>query len=143
MPKTYYDELGVAPEATQREITVAYRKLALTCHPDKFPNDEEKLARFQAINKAYKVLTDPEERINYDKELSGEAVASSSGVTEQALKGMVFSFFDQTLNIEQAIADLEQDKKNNRNMEIWKYAIYCFPCIRLSISIKILSWRTT
>lgn len=34
--------MGVAPEATSQEIQKAYRKLCLTCHPDKFPNNPEK-----------------------------------------------------------------------------------------------------
>lgn len=64
---TYYDALGVKPTASELEIKKAYRKLAITTHPDKNPGDESAHARFQAIGEAYQVLSNDALRRQYDK----------------------------------------------------------------------------
>src|ERR1700722_13811542 len=62
----YYKVLGVSKTATQDEIKSAYRKLARKHHPDLNPNDKEAHKRFQQINEANEVLSDPEKRKKYD-----------------------------------------------------------------------------
>ncbi|HEX3332829.1 MAG TPA: molecular chaperone DnaJ [Acidimicrobiales bacterium] len=62
--KDYYKVLGVAPSATDKEITRAYRKLAKEHHPDANPGSEE---RFKEISAAYDVLGDAEKRKEYDE----------------------------------------------------------------------------
>ena len=62
--KDYYKVLGVAPSATDKEITKAYRKLAKEHHPDANPGSEE---RFKEISAAYDVLGDAEKRKEYDE----------------------------------------------------------------------------
>ncbi|KAM6945919.1 dnaJ homolog subfamily C member 10 [Aplochiton taeniatus] len=63
----YYDLLSVGKEATTREIRQAFKKLALTTHPDKNPNDQKAHDRFVEINRAYEVLKDDDLRKKYDK----------------------------------------------------------------------------
>ncbi len=63
----YYKVLGVDRNATQNQIKKAYRKLARKYHPDVNPNDESAKKKFQEINEAYEVLSDPEKRKKYDK----------------------------------------------------------------------------
>ncbi|KAJ5806725.1 Heat shock protein DnaJ N-terminal [Penicillium riverlandense] len=63
----YYDVLGVPPTASELEIKKAYRKLAITTHPDKNPGDETAHERFQAIGEAYQVLSNEDLRKRYDK----------------------------------------------------------------------------
>ncbi len=63
----YYEVLGVPKTATQDEIKNAFRKLARKHHPDLNPNDKEAKAKFQRINEANEVLSDPDKRKKYDK----------------------------------------------------------------------------
>jgi curved DNA-binding protein len=62
----YYKTLGVEKTATEEEIKKAYRKLARKFHPDLNPNDTEANKKFQQINEANEVLSDPEKRKKYD-----------------------------------------------------------------------------
>ncbi|HVW63350.1 MAG TPA: J domain-containing protein [Puia sp.] len=63
----YYKVLGVNKNATQDEIRAAYRKLARKHHPDLNPNDKEANKKFQQINEANEVLSDPDKRKKYDQ----------------------------------------------------------------------------
>jgi curved DNA-binding protein len=63
----YYEVLGIKKTATAEEIKKAYRKLARKYHPDINPDDENAKLKFQQINEAQEVLTDPEKRKQYDK----------------------------------------------------------------------------
>lgn len=63
----YYKVLGVAKNADDGEIKKAYRKLARKYHPDINPNDAGAKKKFQEINEANEVLSDPEKRKKYDQ----------------------------------------------------------------------------
>jgi curved DNA-binding protein len=63
----YYKILGVDKDATPTEIKSAYRKLARKLHPDLNPNDKDAKRKFQEINEANEVLSDPEKRKKYDQ----------------------------------------------------------------------------
>lgn len=62
----YYNILGIGKQADQEEIKKAYRKLARKLHPDLNPNDKDAHKKFQQINEANEVLSDPEKRKKYD-----------------------------------------------------------------------------
>lgn len=62
----YYKILGINKNASDDDIKKAYRKLARKLHPDLNPNDKEAHAKFQQINEANEVLSDPEKRKKYD-----------------------------------------------------------------------------
>lgn len=63
----YYKILGIDKTATDKDVKNAYRKLARKYHPDLHPNDKEAKAKFQQINEANEVLSDPEKRKKYDQ----------------------------------------------------------------------------
>ena len=63
----YYKILGLDKNATADDIRKAYRKLARKHHPDLNPNDKEAHKKFQQINEANEVLSDPEKRKKYDQ----------------------------------------------------------------------------
>ena len=63
----YYKILGIEKNATAKDIKDAYRKLARKHHPDLNPNDKEAHKKFQQINEANEVLSDPEKRKKYDQ----------------------------------------------------------------------------
>ncbi len=63
----YYSVLGLSKTASDEDIKKAYRKLARKHHPDLNPNDAEANKKFQQINEANEVLSDPEKRKKYDQ----------------------------------------------------------------------------
>ena len=69
---TLYDTLGLEQDATDKEIRAGFRKLALKHHPDRFPDNERDAAekKFQSMTEAFNVLSRPDSRDEYDKEIS-------------------------------------------------------------------------
>lgn len=63
----YYKILGVDRNIPQDQVREAYRKRAKLFHPDLHPNDPKAKAKFQALNEAYDVISDPEKRKKYDQ----------------------------------------------------------------------------
>ncbi|AXG74367.1 J domain-containing protein [Flavobacterium arcticum] len=63
----YYKVLGVDKKATAEQIKNAYRKKARKLHPDLNPDDKDANKKFQQLNEANEVLSDPEKKAKYDK----------------------------------------------------------------------------
>ena len=63
----YYAVLGVSKNASTDDIKKAYRKLARQHHPDLNPDNKEAHKKFQQVNEANEVLSDPEKRKKYDQ----------------------------------------------------------------------------
>lgn len=67
MPDDPYKTLGVARDATDKQIRSAYLKLAKTSHPDLNPGDRSAEDRFKAINAANDLLSDKDRRARFDR----------------------------------------------------------------------------
>ena len=67
LEKDFYAVLGVPKDADAATIKKAYRKLAREMHPDHNPGDAKAEARFKDVGEAYAVLSDPEQRGQYDQ----------------------------------------------------------------------------
>lgn len=66
MTETYYDRLGVSPNADRSDIKQAWRKAVKENHPD-HNDDPNAQQQFIQIKEAYDVLSDPEQRERYDE----------------------------------------------------------------------------
>ncbi|MCA5922360.1 MULTISPECIES: DnaJ C-terminal domain-containing protein [Curtobacterium] len=65
--KDFYKVLGVSKDASDAELKKTYRKLARQFHPDSNPGDAAAESRFKEISEAYSVLSDKEQRQEYDQ----------------------------------------------------------------------------
>ena len=79
--KNFYSVLGVPQSASAADIKKAYRKLARAHHPDANPGDAGADKRFKEIGEAYAVLSDPEQRQQYDaiRAMSGGGARFTAG----------------------------------------------------------------
>jgi DnaJ-class molecular chaperone len=67
MATDYYATLGVPRDASQDDIQKAYRKLARKYHPDMNPDDATAKKKFQEVQSAFEVLSDPDKRKRFDQ----------------------------------------------------------------------------
>lgn len=86
-----YQVLGVSRQASASEIKAAYRRLALTYHPDRNPGDAAAEEKFKEVSVAYAVLSDESKRTNFDRFGS---MSSDLPFGNEADLGAVMNFFD-------------------------------------------------
>ncbi|XP_012275913.1 dnaJ homolog subfamily C member 17 [Orussus abietinus] len=70
-----YQLIGASPTASVKEIKTAYRKKALTCHPDKNPDNPKAGELFHELSRALEILIDESARAAYDKVLHARCQA--------------------------------------------------------------------
>lgn len=79
----YYKILGVDKNIPQKDVRAAYLKRTKQFHPDLHPDDPKAKAKFQALNEAYDVISDPKKRKLYDQYgerwREGEAFGTGGG----------------------------------------------------------------
>lgn len=92
-----YKVLGVARDATQEEIEVAYRREAQATHPDRQGGNNEV---FQEVQRAGKVLRNQAARKRYDETGQDREETSLRRVAEQELVGLFLAAIDRANNLE-------------------------------------------
>ncbi len=97
MKKDYYEVLGVKREASITDIKKSYRKLALSHHPDRVPEEKKKKAEeeFKEISEAYAVLSDAKKRQMYDQ--YGHSGIDQNYTREDIYQGADFSSIFQNM----------------------------------------------
>ena len=94
--KDFYSALGVSKDASAEEIKKAYRKLARQYHPDKNPGNAAAEERFKEVGEAYQVLSNEEDRKQYDAIRAfgaGGARFTAGGGGEAGFEDMFSSMF--------------------------------------------------
>jgi hypothetical protein len=86
-----YERLNLQPEASDREIKSAYRKLSVQYHPDKNAGNKEAEMKFREITEAYEILSDKEKRVIYDS--SGIGAVKKMGQGDGGGGGSPFDMF--------------------------------------------------
>jgi len=89
--KDFYKILGVSKDVTPAELKKTYRKLARQYHPDSKPGDSAAEAKFKEISEAYSVLSDEEQRKEYD---AVRAMGSGARFTAPGAAGGAGGFED-------------------------------------------------
>lgn len=86
-----YQVLGVAADASDRDIKKAYRALSMEHHPDRNAGNKDSTAAFQRISEAYETIIDPESRQQYDVSQTPQGRDPRGGVVDiNELFGMMF-----------------------------------------------------
>ena len=114
--RTYYHILGVSREATLEEITNAKNALAKVYHPDaNMHNDTDTTAQMQEILEAYRVLSNPQKRKEYDLKLSGgkKRVFRTFNMEEEAKKAEKKSELDSFVTYWNAAQQLNEIVKTS------------------------------
>jgi len=94
--KDFYKVLGVSKDVSEADLKKTYRKLARKYHPDSNPGDAKAEATFKEISEAYSVLSDPDQRAEYDQiRAMGSGARFTAGGQDAGGFEDVFSMFSQ------------------------------------------------
>ena len=118
MVANYYKVLGIKRSASRSEVKSAYRKLARLRHPDVNGGSEKAAREFALLSRAYRVLSDPQERAYHDQQLStqsagGYSILQSDNPHAQRARNLaVQARWDRVVN-----EVLERDRQESRERQ--------------------------
>ena len=108
----FYEVLGVARGASADDIKRAYRKRARELHPDANPDDPTAEDSFKELSRAYEVLSDPQQRANYDR--FGEAGVGGASGGDPFGGGGLGDIFEAFFDKAQTLKGKESFKRNEK-----------------------------
>ena len=130
----YYKIMGISKDTPQDQINAAYKKRVKQFHPDLHPDDPKAKAKFQALNEANEVLSDPQKRAQYDrygerwKEMeamkdggrTGQGASYSRGFNEDMFSGFdgmggFSSFFNEFFGARAGMGGFSAGRSGHRN----------------------------
>ncbi|XP_069464371.1 dnaJ homolog subfamily C member 17 [Ambystoma mexicanum] len=112
-----YALLGLNPEASHKDIKKAYRQKALTCHPDKNPDNTRAAERFHQLSQALAVLTDASARAAYDRvRRAREAAAKRTQRLDDHRKRVKLDLEARERDAQSRISE-EEERRITRNLE--------------------------
>jgi preprotein translocase subunit Sec63 len=111
-------------DASAEEIHEAYRELARTCHPDLNPSDPEAEKRFEEVQAAFDVLSDPEQRAAYNRTEISFTTARRSAARVDA---------DIQLAL-RAVASVRRQARTRPSRFSWQGSLYVPPMIVTTVA---------
>jgi curved DNA-binding protein len=136
--RNYYELLGVERNSSPEDVKKAFRQLARQYHPDMNPGDKEAEEKFKEFNEAYRVLSDPTTRSQYDQftrfwrkkgrskdfwnNVSNRAESPAKTEEDFSQFGDFNSFIDQLLGRKSKVyAEDRQEERYDRTTETVRY----------------------
>ena len=122
----HYAILGLDRKCSPAQIRAAYRLLARQHHPDLNPESPAAIRHTQELNAAYEILSDPEQRAAYDRELEAPKTAAPTSQPKTAIKRNISQ--DVSLRIDELFRGTTRevrvyDPANTNGAEIYELAV--------------------
>lgn len=134
MAQNCYEILQINRFASQKDIKMAYKKLAMQFHPDRNPNNPNAEEKFKQIFEAYKILTDPEAKRKHDQHVFMQV---DSKKTTHQYQFRFNSAIDLSKQYEAEMAAM-RSKNINPNKE-WSGSFFFFTLGLIVLSIFVLT----
>jgi hypothetical protein len=127
MAEDYYTTLAVHRSASAEEIGRAYRELARKYHPDLNPNDSEAERRFEEVQAAFEVLSDPDQRAAYNRTEQSFATTRGTHSYREDDAG-------ETEAAGKAFAEARRQSRSRPSPLIWQGSVYGPPMVLATIA---------
>ncbi|XP_001370889.1 dnaJ homolog subfamily C member 17 [Monodelphis domestica] len=113
-----YALLGIGEKAADKEVKKAYRQKALTCHPDKNPDNPQAAELFHQLSQALEVLTDAAARAAYDKvRKAKKQAAERTQKLDERRKKVKLDLEARERQAQAQGSEVEEDSRSTRTLE--------------------------